>query len=515
MYSQKRGSGIAAGTAWRSRLMFLNRYLLRFSGAAISPGFEFCFRFIRTVILSRMLTPDNLGASVALATILTSCELVTDVGLHHFVVVWANKSPAQSVAVARQLAMLRAGLMAVAIATLAPWIADLLDASAHLSSIRWLSAVPLIRSFTNWRMLQIQAEYRYRPQAIANVAAQLGAVIAVIPAAVWFHDERAMLASLVTEAILYVSLSHLLLPSQRVTSIDPAVRRAAFAFGLPLMVNGVGLLILSQLDRIIVANLFGLATLALYSLVLNLAIAPTSPLGQIITSLSLPLLGRSQADATQSRQASLIVCLGLLVSGAAYAVGAGLFLDVLVPLIYGPHYVVPPAFRALLAVIAWLRIVRLGPNLILLAHSRTNRLTAGNIVAGGGLFIGFLLAIWSRHVEAVVLGLLLSDLFSVIVLLALTRQHLPIPPLLGHASLLAIPVALGALGPFVVSGAPIGTRGLMLLGAALVIGLDIAIVFRQHLASFVAARHPALKTSTPGRAANLSNCFIEDEAQDD
>jgi hypothetical protein len=55
----------------------------------------------------------------------------------------------------------------------------------------------------------------------------------------------------------------------------------------------------------------------------------------------------------------------------------------------------------------------------------------------------------------------------------------------------------------------------MLLGAALVIGLDIAIVFRQHLASFVAARHPAPKTSTPGRAANLSNCFIEDEAQDD
>jgi O-antigen/teichoic acid export membrane protein len=481
--------------------VFLNRYLLRISGAAISPGFEFTFRFVRTVILSRLLTPDNLGASVALATILTSCELVTDVGLHHFVVLWANKDPAQSVAVARQFALLRAGLIAVAIATLAPWIADVLDASAHVFSIRWLAAVPLIRSFTNWRILQIQAEYRYGPQALANVAAQLGAVIAVIPAAAWFHDERAMLTSLMVEAVLYVVLSHLLLPTERVTSIDRTVRRAAFAFGLPLMINGVGLLVLSQLDRIIVANLFGLATLALYSLILNLAIAPASPLGHAITSLSLPLLGRSQADATQSRQASLIVCLGLLVSGAAYAVGAGLFLDLLVPLIYGPHYVVPPAFRALVAVIAWLRIVRLGPNLVLLAHSRTNRLTAGNIVAGGGLFIGFLLAIWSRRVEAVVLGLLLSDLFSLIVLLALTRQHLPIVPLLGHTSLLALPVALGALGPLAVDGAAIATRGVMLLGAALVIGLDIAIVLRRHLAGFIAAKDVTPKKSPSRRVA--------------
>jgi O-antigen/teichoic acid export membrane protein len=494
--------------------MFLNRYLLRFCGAAISPGFEFCFRFVRTVILSRLLTPDNLGASVALATILTSCELVTDVGLHHFVIVWANKSPAQSVAVARQLAILRAGLIAAAIATLAPWIADLLDASGHLFSIRWLAVVPLIRSFTNWRILQIQAEYRYAPQAIANVAAQLGAVIAVIPAVALFHDERAMLASLIIEAVVYVVLSHLLLPRYRVTSIDPAVRRAAFAFGLPLMVNGVGLLVLSQLDRIIVAHLFGLATLALYSLVLNLAIAPTSPLGQAITSLSLPLLGRSQADATQSRQASLIVCLALLVSGAAYAVGTGLFLDLLVPLIYGPHYVVPPAFRALVAVIAWLRIVRLGPNLILLAHSRTNRLTAGNIVAGCGLFIGFLLAIWSHRVETVVLGLLLSDLFSLIVLLALTRQHLPIAPLLRHTGLLALPVALGSLGPLAVSGAAIGIRGLMLLGAAFVIGLDIAIVFRRHLASFGAARDVRSEASTSRRAASLRGYLMQGGAQD-
>ena len=58
--------------------------------------------------------------------------------------------------------------------------------------------------------------------------------------------------------------------------VDASMRKAVFRWGIPLMINGVGLMAMKQLDQVIVANLFDLKTLALYALVINLAITPTA-----------------------------------------------------------------------------------------------------------------------------------------------------------------------------------------------------------------------------------------------
>jgi len=280
-------------------------------------------------------------------------------------------------------------------------------------------------------------------------------------------------------------LSHLLVPQERVAAIDPIMRRAALSFGLPLMANGIGLMVLSQLDRVIVANLFDLATLALYSLALNLAIVPISPLLIVVNKIGMPFLGRLHADPTASNQGSLIVVLGVLLCAAAYATVVGLSLDKLVPLLYGIQYKVTPAFCALATIVAFLRICRGAPNLILLTHSRTGRLTAGNMIAGVGPFIGLLLASSTRRVEAALLGLLIGDLASLITLFSLARRHLLMGTAFAHAGLLALPVGLAALGPLVVGGDGLGPRALMLAVGGFVIGLDTLVVYRRVVAGFV------------------------------
>jgi len=468
--------------------MFLNRYLARVSGASISPLAEFSLRFLRSVILARVLMPSDFGAAVALATILSGFELVTDVGLAQFVVVHARENSAQAVAAAQRIALVRCFVMALSIVVLAPLLARLFGATASVTSIRWLGAVALIRGFRNWRIIQVQGDYRYAPQAVAIVVSQIASVIAIVPAAAWFQDERALVASLLLEAAIYVTLSRLLLKKERVTSIDPAIRRAAMTYGLPLMINGVGLFVLAQFDRVIVANLFGLANLALYSVVLTLAIVPTSALSQVIGSFGLPFLGRWREDYAGSRRATLILILGILIIAATYAVGVGLLLDRLVPLIYGSHYRVTQGLRALATGVAFLRLCRAGLNLILLNHSQTGRLTLGNIVSGAGVVMSFLLAIWSQRVEAVVLGLLIGDLLSLFLLFAFTSRHLPAATAVRHAGVLILPVGLAAWGPLAVSGGGVGVRVLIAAVSALVIASEAAIVYRRYVAKPVSGR---------------------------
>jgi hypothetical protein len=89
-------------------------------------------------------------------------------------------------------------------------------------------------------------------------------------------------------------------------------------------------------------------------------------------------------------------------------------------------------------------------------------------------------------VEAVLFGLLLGDLISLLVLLGFAKEQLTISPLLGHVAILALPVGVAALGPLLPGGGTLVARAFMLLAATAVIGLDAAIVYRQHFVSFTA-----------------------------
>ena len=471
--------------------MSLRRYATRLSAASLSPFGEFLLRFVRTMILSHLLSPGDLGAAVVLTSILTGCEVITDIGLDKFVMVSRDGARAQVVAAARQISIARAVLLAAAIALLAPLLASAFGASEHHRIVAWLGVVPLIRSLKNWRIVQVQQDYRYGAEAVSNIGGHVAAVAAVMPAYALFHDERVMLVSLIVEAAVSVMLSYVLVRRERVAYVDPALRRAALTFGLPLMANGVGLVVLKQLDQVIVANLFGLPTLALYSLVLNLAITPTSILQRVVWNIALPFLGKSRRDDAALSQASLIVILGMMVAAAAFAIPVGLALDWLAPVIYGPQYQVGAAFSALAMLAAFLRFSRGGPNMILLDHGQTGRLTVGNMIAAIGLLVGFVLGLMSHRLEAVLVGLVIGDLLSFILLLGLVGELLSMAAMLPHLVVLGSTVAVAAAGLWLERGAGWDARGVILATSMVVIGVDAAVIYLRIIAPFAGGRLPA------------------------
>jgi O-antigen/teichoic acid export membrane protein len=480
--------------------MSLKLGITRLSIASVSPLCMFSLRFVRTIILSHMLAPNNLGAAIALMTILAGCEMITDVGLDRFVIVNAGKDRAQAVAVAQQIALGRAVVLAGAIAIFSHQLAGLFGASDYLKGVAWLGLVPLIFAFRNWRLIQIQQDYRYGPEALTTVCGQVAGVALVFPAALWLRDERAMLVSLLGEAVVHVTLSNILIRREHVAHVDAAMRKAVFKWGLPLMINGVGLMAVKQLDQVFVANLFDLKTLALYVLGINLAITPTAPLGVIGQKIGLPFLG----NAKRSPQAALLAMLITACIAAAYALPVGLLLDQLVPLLYGHQYQVTEAFCALAMVDAFLRFCRVGPNLILLHHGLTSRLTVGNMLAGIGTLIGAGLGYWSGRLEAMMVGLVVGDFVSLVLLLALLRQHLSVARAMFHTGVLAATVGAAAVAIWASGDLSIGERVLVFVVGGTVICLDAAVVFLEVGRDFLprSAQRVAQKVvPAPGRPA--------------
>jgi O-antigen/teichoic acid export membrane protein len=411
---------------------------------------------------------------------------------------------AQAVAVAQQIALGRAVFLAAAIAIFSHQLAGLFGASGDLKGVAWLGLVPLIFAFRNWRLIQIQQDYRFGPEALTTVCGQVAGVAMVFPAALWLQDERALLISLLGEAVVNVTLSNILIRREHVARVDAAMRKAVLRWGLPLMINGIGLMAVKQLDQVFVANLFDLKTLALYALGVNLAITPTAPLQAIGQKIGLPFLGNAKGNPQVARQAALLAMLVAAGMAAAYALPVGLVLGRLVPLLYGHQYQVTEAFCALAMFDAFLRFCRGGPNLILLHHGLTSRLTVGNMLAGVGTLIGAGLGYWSGRLEAVMLGVVVGDFVSLVLLLALLRQQLSVARAMFHTGVLAATVGAAAFAIWAGGDLSIAERVLVFLVGGVVICLDAAVVFLRVARDFMprpAQRLTRNVVPAPGRPA--------------
>jgi hypothetical protein len=147
--------------------------------------------------------------------------------------------------------------------------------------------------------------------------------------------------------------------------------------------------------------------------------------------------------------------------------------------VYGAQYQVTPAFSALMACVAFVRICRAGPNIVLLAKSETAWLTAGNTISGVGVLIGFLLGMRYKQLEAVIVGLLIGDVLSFALLSVLVSRHVRLRSAFRlHVPVLALTVVFVALARWGEGGLgmELSLRSLLLVAALLVIGLDAVII---------------------------------------
>ena len=215
------------------------------------------------------------------------------------------------------------------------------------------------------------------------------------------------------------------------------MRRAALAYSLPLMANGICLMLIKQLDQIVVANFFGLATLAVYSLGFNLAVTPTSPLQSISQKIGLPTLGNARESPETYRRTSALIVLG---NDACSR----------------PPMPCPPVLCSIMpfrpctdASTASQPVLRLSPcsahtcafvaagrRCCCCSEARPLSLAVGNMVGGIGALAGLMAGFVFRRLDGVMAGFALGDLASFVVYLFLVRRHVPLDRTLRHCGFL-------------------------------------------------------------------------------
>jgi O-antigen/teichoic acid export membrane protein len=457
--------------------MSLKLWLARGSILSIAPVIEFASRFGRTALLSRLLLPNEFGTVVAMSVVIGTVALVSDMAIYKFVMIKPNDE--RALAAGHILTLARGFLLAVGVFFSAPVIAGSFGVPQFTAGFAFLAFIPLIQSFSHLGVRQVEGNYDYTPETRASLACQLAAFAVVVPAAYILNDHRAIIVSLLTECIVYAIVSHMVARTPYRIVSDRKTIYALLSFGIPVMFNGVGLAMVSQLDRAFIGSWFDVSTLALYAVILSMTTVPISLIDRIFGKMALSYLVSKARDSFA--ESYLILVFVFSVVGTAYSLFMAISLDVLTPLIFGSHFAVTSTAHILMTLRVFFVLQAMGaPTGLLSVTSRNRELALLNFSGAIGLVIAFVLVHWWPSIEAVMLGLFISDIlrfpFFFVVASRDSDWRMIVKDLTSSCLVLAVIAGVLTLRPALTWEA----RGLVLCVGMSAIGIQLAFGLRRH-----------------------------------
>ena len=333
----------------------------------LSEGVAFASSLIRNMILARLLTKADFGIAATLSMIIGLLELSAKMGVARFLVRDRCGNDTNCVATAH-LVQFSVALVSAAVMAVAAWpLAHLFGIPGHFLGVIALSLVALFRGCEHMDVRRYEREFRFGPSSIVEVIPLTLITLAAWPVAKWLQDYRAVLALLLTKALLSCAASHWLAERPYTWQVHREHMINILRFGWPLVINGFMMFGVFQGEQFLVATFYSMADLAPYAAAATLGLAPAFFLGRVLNPVVLPLLAKAQDDAglfrrRYSQTVSVIALFGA-VSGVGLLVGA----EALMRLLYGEKYAGAGIILACLAAAGSVRIVRTATSLAALA----------------------------------------------------------------------------------------------------------------------------------------------------
>lgn len=353
-------------------------------------------RFVRNLILARLLLPEDFGVGATFTLTLTFLELLTELGPAKQLVQAKEGALASWQGVAHSILVVRGLLMGGVILACAPWIASGLGVPEATSAFRLLALAPLLKGFEHLDYCRFQRDLLLGRLALVEAAPVLVSLAIAPLAAIWLGDYRAFLVVTLVSVIGRVVLSHVVATRPYALRADRGPLQRFVNFGWPLIGNSLILFFVLHGERVLVASCFDLATLGAYSVALTIGFMPAMMLARLHGSVALPVFSRTREDAVEFRKAvassAQLVCLaaGLM---AIVFLTAGSWL---VGTLYGEKYLITQQVIPWIGLMCAARVVRCTPSMMAIAlgdtriplYSNVARL-AGFAAAAGLLVSGF------------------------------------------------------------------------------------------------------------------------------
>ncbi|MEM6676694.1 MAG: oligosaccharide flippase family protein [Pseudomonadota bacterium] len=308
-------------------------------------------RLAGTVILTRILAPEDFGLLNLAMALLAGVSLLSDVGIQTSIVRTSRADDPAFMHTAWTIQVIRGFAVAVLVVILAKPMADLYGEALLWPLLSAIALIPLVQGFQSVGLSLAQREVRLRPLTLFSMTGfALTQTITII--IVWqLVSVWGLVIGGILGAVLQVTLSHLWLPYRRpVWQLErPAVREIMVFGGWVLLASGFQFLG-GDGRKAVLGFMLPLEILGIFGIAEMLSRAPSDFCGAVGRRVLFPSISELMRERPQAVRAALfraqVVIIGAFLPGFLLL---ALIAQDLVDLVYDDRYAEAGAFLTFLA----------------------------------------------------------------------------------------------------------------------------------------------------------------------
>ena len=250
-------------------------------------------RFIRTIVLARLLSPNDFGLMGIAFLVLSALETFSQTGFNR-ALIQKKKKIEGYLDTAWTVQFLRGLILFLILFLTAPIAADFFHQPAAVLLIRIISFSELFKGLTNVRVVYFQKRLEFQKQFIYQLSGDIFDFVVVI-FLVFISPHAWILAfGLAAGDFVRMVVSYIIDPYRPLLAFGQGQFREMFAFGKFIFAQSIILFFITRGDEVLVGRLLGATVLGLYQMGYNLANIGATEITHVVSQVSFPLYSHLQ-----------------------------------------------------------------------------------------------------------------------------------------------------------------------------------------------------------------------------
>jgi lipopolysaccharide exporter len=297
------------------------------------------FTLVATVVLARLLTPDDFGLVALALVFITFAEYASDLGVSQALVYLPRKPRTSDAALAISIAS-GAVLCAAGVAA-APLVAGFFDEPEVAPMFQVLSGALLIGAVRQVPDALLRRELLFRKRATAEVSRAVAQGVVSIVLAAGGLGAWAIVWGYVAGSVAWCVAAWLLAgyrPSRQFWRVTGSDVRPLFGFGAPAAAQGLLASLIFDIDYVIVGKMLGSEALGSYTLAFRLPQLLIINVFFVLSAVAFPMFSRAREERGRLERGYLTSVRLQATYGVAAGVGLFLTAPLVVPVVFGDKW---------------------------------------------------------------------------------------------------------------------------------------------------------------------------------
>lgn len=326
------------------------------------------FGLTRTIILARLLSPNDFGLFGIALLALSALETFSQTGFRQ-ALIQKKEDIKPYLNTAWTVQIIRGVLIALILFFIAPYVTNFFETPAAEPILKVIGLAIVLQSLTNIAVLYFEKELKFHKYFIYQFAGTIADVAVAISAAFLLRSVWALVLGLLAGNLVRCIVSYIIDSYRPRFQFNKSQAKELFGFGKWILGSSVLVFLLTQGDDIFVGKLLGATMLGFYQMAYRISNLSAIETSQVISRVTLPVYSRLQDNLPKLREAYLKV---LQVTA---------FLSFLIA---GLMFILAPDFTMIFLGEKWMPIVPAMMALSIFGITRAINATTGPIFQGIG-----------------------------------------------------------------------------------------------------------------------------------